>query len=93
MQKEACNQREKSFKQIRYSRMHSASSATGENVLQWEQFPFLKKMGKCALGFKGSNPLEDNKITFNLFRFLTRSAFVRSFPPPPLPRSSLSSKK
>ena len=37
--KGACNQRKEDFKQLTYSRMHSASSATGENVLQWEQLP------------------------------------------------------
>jgi hypothetical protein len=45
----ACNQGKEDLKQLAYSRMHSASSATGENVLQWEQLPFSKKMGKCAL--------------------------------------------
>ena len=37
--KGACNQRKEDFKQLTYSRMHSASSATGENVIQWEQLP------------------------------------------------------
>ena len=56
-QKEACNQGKEDFKQLTYSRMHSASSATGENVLQWEQLPFSKKMGKCALwGLRGRTP-------------------------------------
>lgn len=37
--------------------MHSASFATGENVLQWEQLAFSKKMAKCALwGLRGRTP-------------------------------------
>ena len=77
-QKEACNQGKEDFKQLTYSRMHSASSATGENVLQWEQLPFSKKMGKCALwGLRGRTPYKAHSTLcvslLNLLRFLIRS--------------------
>ena len=85
-QKEACNQGKEDFKQLTYSRMHSASSATGENVLQWEQLPFSKKMGKCALwGLRGRTPYKAHSTLcvslLNLLRFLIRSR-RSSFPPP-----------
>ena len=76
--KGACNQGKEDFKQLTYSRMHSASSATGENVLQWEQLPFSKKMGKCALwGLRGRTPYKAHSTLcvslLNLLRFLIRS--------------------
>ena len=47
-QKEACNQGKEDFKQLTYSRMHSASSATGE-CSPVGALPNLKGLGKCAL--------------------------------------------
>ena len=69
--------------------MHSASFATGENVLQWEQLPFLKKMGKCALwGLRGRTPYKVIKCLL---------CILAQLPPPPQsnvpPPSSLSSKE
>ena len=43
----ACNQGKEDLKQLAYSRMHSASSATGENVLQWEQLPLSFAQVHC----------------------------------------------
>ena len=84
--KGACNQRKEDFKQLTYSRMQSASSATGENVLQWEQLPlsFAQWLSAPFLGFKGSNPLQG--ITY-VYPSLISSASSfghvgRSFPPP-----------
>ena len=63
----ACNQGKEDLKQLAYSRMHSASSATGENILQWEQLPFSKKMGKCALwGLRGRTPYKSLSIQVGL---------------------------
>ena len=85
-QKEACNQGKEDFKQLTYSRMHSASSATGENVLQWEQLPFSKKMGKCALWGLRVEPLTRPIVPY-VYPYLISSASLfghvgRSFPPP-----------
>ena len=57
--KGACNQRKEDFKQLTYSRMHSASSATGENVIQWEQLPLsFAQWLSAPFEAKGSNPLQ-----------------------------------
>ena len=82
--KGACNQRKEDFKQLTYSRMQSASSATGENVLQWEQLLLsFAQWLSALLGFKGSNPLQG--ITYVYPSYLSASSFGhvgRSFPPP-----------
>lgn len=62
--------------------MHSASFATGENVLQWEQLPFSKKMAKCALwGLRGRTPYKVIKCLL---------CILAQFPPPTRRRSSYS---
>ena len=57
-QKGACNQGKEDFKQVTYSRMHSASSATG-GMFSSGSTTEPERFGKVRpLGFKGSNPLQ-----------------------------------
>ena len=73
----ACNQGKEDLKQLAYSRMHSASSATGENVLQWEQLPFSKKMAKCALwGLRGRTPYKAHSTLCVSLLYLLRLVIV-----------------
>ena len=83
--KGACNQRKEDFKQLTYSRMQSASSATGENVLQWEQLPLsFAQWLKCALWGLRVEPLTKHNLCISSL-ISSASSFGhvgRSFPPP-----------
>ena len=82
-QKEACNQGKEDFKQLTYSRMHCILGYWRE-CSPVGALPNLKGLGKCALGVKGSNPLQGIPYVYPC---LISSASLfghvgRSFPPP-----------